>query len=427
MTERIDQAGHAGGEELAEPLAYQRRLVGLVGYDDPALVQAATGLAWRALVDEAGPDLRNRPAPGEWSVLECLGHAVDGELVMSGRYRWALAEDDPEIVGYDQDRWVAALEHGHADPADLLRLFETLRAANLALWRATTPAQRARSVRHRERGAEIARPDVHDDRGPRPVPSRPGSPGARVGPGWLTQPVGYDRPHGNALPCRRRARGAPRPARPRRGRARRGSRSSSTTSWTSTPCWHGSTRTPSRRRPRRSSSRTSSARTWRGRRSTQAEALANVPRRERRLRGGAGHPRRRLSDAVMGDPATDPPDGRRDGRAASGPARSRRASLSTPTSRSSSARTPRSTRGCRSTPRVPGPRPPTRTPAWPPPARTVPRRWWRCPRCAACPSRLKDLVSRARWPVHRRLADPRGLHLPRTTRTSPSGCERPAR
>ncbi len=154
MTERIDQAGHAGGEELAEPLAYQRRLVGLVGYDDPALVQAATGLAWRALVDEAGPDLRNRPAPGEWSVLECLGHAVDGELVMSGRYRWALAEDDPEIVGYDQDRWVAALEHGHADPADLLRLFETLRAANLALWRATTPAQRARSVRHRERGAE---------------------------------------------------------------------------------------------------------------------------------------------------------------------------------------------------------------------------------------------------------------------------------
>jgi hypothetical protein len=134
------------GEELADPQAYQRRLVGLVGYDDPAAVQATAGAAWRALVAEAGSDLRARPAPGEWSVIECLGHAVDGELVMSGRYRWALAEDDPEIVGYDQDRWVAALDHGRADPEELLRLFDVLRASNLALWNATTPAGRAPCV-----------------------------------------------------------------------------------------------------------------------------------------------------------------------------------------------------------------------------------------------------------------------------------------
>jgi len=154
VTERTDPAGHAGGEELADPQAYQRRLVRLVGDDDPAAVQAATGPAWRALVTEAGPHLRTRPGPGEWSVLECLGHAVDGELVMSGRYRWALAEDDPEIVGYDQDRWVTALDHGRADPDDLLRLFDALRAANLALWNATVPGLRARTVRHRERGPE---------------------------------------------------------------------------------------------------------------------------------------------------------------------------------------------------------------------------------------------------------------------------------
>ena len=87
-------------------------------------------------------------------MLECLGHAVDGEVVMSGRYRWALAEDDPEIAGYDQDRWVTALDHGRADPEDLLRHFDALRAANLALWNATAPSLRARTVRHRERGSE---------------------------------------------------------------------------------------------------------------------------------------------------------------------------------------------------------------------------------------------------------------------------------
>jgi hypothetical protein len=73
---------------------------------------------------------------------------------MSARYRWALAEDDPEIVGYDQDRWVAALDHGRADPDDLLRVFDALRTVNIALWQAATPAQRARAVRHRERGLE---------------------------------------------------------------------------------------------------------------------------------------------------------------------------------------------------------------------------------------------------------------------------------
>jgi hypothetical protein len=154
VTHPTDPAEGGSPDNLADPQGYQRHLVGLVGYDDPAAVQASTVAAWRALVAEAGPDLRRRPAPAEWSALECLGHAVDAELVMSTRYRWALAEDEPEIVGYDQDRWVTALEHDRADPEELLRLFDALRTANLALWSAATPARRARAVRHRERGPE---------------------------------------------------------------------------------------------------------------------------------------------------------------------------------------------------------------------------------------------------------------------------------
>ena len=156
MTERTASAGGVVGDELADPQAYQ---AASRAWSDrttrPRSRQRRDRRgARRALVAETGPDLRTRPAPGEWSVLECLGHALDGELVMSGRYRWALAEDDPEIVGYDQDRWVTALDHGRADPGDLLHLFDALRAANLALWNATAPALRARTVRHRERGPE---------------------------------------------------------------------------------------------------------------------------------------------------------------------------------------------------------------------------------------------------------------------------------
>ena len=141
-------------DNLSDPHGYQRHLVGLLGGDDPAAVQAASGDAWRALLAGSGPALRVRPAPAEWSAIECLGHAPDAEIVMSGRYRWALAEDRPELLGYDQDLWVAAIGHRDADPDALLGLFGALRDANIALWARTSAEGRARTALHRERGPE---------------------------------------------------------------------------------------------------------------------------------------------------------------------------------------------------------------------------------------------------------------------------------
>ena len=136
------------------PEAYRRMLLDLLGEDDPAVVQAATVARLRAIVRDAGPLVAVRPAPGEWSVVECLGHLTDGELIVAARARWILAEDEPDIVGYDQDRWVDALRHGQDDPDDLITLFDALRTANLRLWAATPPADRARVGMHRERGPE---------------------------------------------------------------------------------------------------------------------------------------------------------------------------------------------------------------------------------------------------------------------------------
>lgn len=141
-------------DPVDDPGGYQRHLLGLLGEDDPAEIQASTPAAWRALVAEAADLVARRPEPAEWSVLECLGHAVDAEIVYAGRYRWILAHDDPPLIGYDQDRWVDRL-HGLADdPEDLLTVFQTLRASNLALWERTGPEERARVGMHSERGPE---------------------------------------------------------------------------------------------------------------------------------------------------------------------------------------------------------------------------------------------------------------------------------
>jgi hypothetical protein len=144
----------ASADPIAAPDAYRREILGWLGDDDPAVVASGTVERLRGVIAAAGSRLRERPAPAEWSVVECLGHLADAEMVASARLRWILAEDEPDIVGYDQDRWVDNLRHRDDDPERLLALFGALRAANLRLWASTPSEAKGRIGRHRERGPE---------------------------------------------------------------------------------------------------------------------------------------------------------------------------------------------------------------------------------------------------------------------------------
>ena len=141
-------------DPVAAPEAYRRSLLEALGADDPAAVQAEGPAAVRALLADAADLLRVRPEPGEWSVAECVAHLADSELIVAARYRWILAEEQPEILGYDQDLWVAALRQVDDDPEALVAVFEALRRWNLELWANRPEADRDRVGRHRERGPE---------------------------------------------------------------------------------------------------------------------------------------------------------------------------------------------------------------------------------------------------------------------------------
>jgi hypothetical protein len=141
-------------DPIAEARAYQESLLAALGDDDPAEAAAETPRNIRALIDDAGDLLRVRPEPREWSALLCLAHIADAEVVMSGRYRWVLAHDRPELIGYDQDLWVDGLHTDDDDPFELLAQFEALRTANIELWRGASEADRKRVGLHRERGEE---------------------------------------------------------------------------------------------------------------------------------------------------------------------------------------------------------------------------------------------------------------------------------
>ncbi|HEV3461418.1 MAG TPA: DinB family protein [Candidatus Dormibacteraeota bacterium] len=114
----------------------------------------ATEPLLRSVLNDAASDLRRRPAAAEWSVLELLGHLVDAETVMSGRFRWTVSQDEPPLLGYDQDLWVARLRHNDGQPDELLAVFSALRGANLQLWRRSSADDRQRVAMHAERGPE---------------------------------------------------------------------------------------------------------------------------------------------------------------------------------------------------------------------------------------------------------------------------------
>ena len=90
------------------------------------------------------------PAPGKWSAAEIVSHLADCEIVFGFRLRQTLAEDEPTIQPFDQEKWAKTYP---GVPARLaLETFTELRKWNLHLIRAAMPAAAGKKMTHPERG-----------------------------------------------------------------------------------------------------------------------------------------------------------------------------------------------------------------------------------------------------------------------------------
>jgi hypothetical protein len=107
----------------------------------------------RAALATVPADARQwRPGPGRWTVHEIVVHCADSEAHGALRIRILLAEAEPVIQAYDQDRWAAGLDY-HQHPLDVaLATVDAVRAHTLPLLRRMDDAAWARSGRHPETG-----------------------------------------------------------------------------------------------------------------------------------------------------------------------------------------------------------------------------------------------------------------------------------
>lgn len=97
------------------------------------------------LADVDDENMRVRPAAGEWSTVEVIGHLVDVEERALMRITLIQQQDNPELTGYDPDALVA--ERGYQDQPlqPLVDRLLTLREERLALLRTLSPEQWVRT------------------------------------------------------------------------------------------------------------------------------------------------------------------------------------------------------------------------------------------------------------------------------------------
>ena len=94
----------------------------------------ATGRDLVSLVSGVSDDhLERRPAEGEWSARDVIGHLADAELVYSMRLRLIVAQDRPRLTWYDEEAWVERFGPLDEDARVTLARWRALRDANVRL------------------------------------------------------------------------------------------------------------------------------------------------------------------------------------------------------------------------------------------------------------------------------------------------------
>ncbi len=134
---------------------YTQRILGYVEGKNPLAVQAVTaGKLQRLMRGLTGAQLRQRPAPGKWSIGEILAHLADAEIAAGWRYRMMLSVSGGPIQAFDQNAWERNGRYGGMDPRRSLETYGVLREFNLALLKSLKPAMLKRYGMHAERGKE---------------------------------------------------------------------------------------------------------------------------------------------------------------------------------------------------------------------------------------------------------------------------------
>src|SRR5437868_7647270 len=97
-------------------------------------------------------DLIAFPIPGKWSVLQVVIHRQDSDLIAADRMKRVIAEDNPTLIGFDENMFVANLAYHAQSAEDAVTLFDLNRKQFARVLRTLGASAWTRVGTHNERG-----------------------------------------------------------------------------------------------------------------------------------------------------------------------------------------------------------------------------------------------------------------------------------
>jgi uncharacterized damage-inducible protein DinB len=96
--------------------------------------------------------VRARPVPGKWSILEVVCHLADSDQAWAHRIKRVIAEEKPLLIGYDETRFAAALNYQERDLSEELEFSERTRRQLARIVRGLKPEALSREGIHSQYG-----------------------------------------------------------------------------------------------------------------------------------------------------------------------------------------------------------------------------------------------------------------------------------
>ena len=93
-----------------------------------------------------------KPVPGKMSTLEVVAHLADFDPILADRAKRVIAEDNPTLVGADENRFLAALAYHERELEEELTIIEKTRQQLARILRKLPDSALARTGTHTERG-----------------------------------------------------------------------------------------------------------------------------------------------------------------------------------------------------------------------------------------------------------------------------------
>lgn len=84
-------------------------------------------LVGQAIKGLSRDDLLAFPVPGTWSIQQIVLHLADSEQVFADRMKRVIAEEDPQLLAFDDKKWSANLHYHEQSAQDAATLLELTR------------------------------------------------------------------------------------------------------------------------------------------------------------------------------------------------------------------------------------------------------------------------------------------------------------